>query len=190
MHVLYLFAGVERKADVRDYLVELAKRDNLCLKGLQLDILRNEGHDLHRDDVWRWVSQQLQSGVVDLFLVAPPCNTHSRVRCQYRQYGGQGHCGTSTFPMDILGSATTTSRRSNWQTIWCRSLFTAVPSPKIMGVISSWSTQSSWVSLLDKYRPAFGIFLRQQSCCVKRVFGLLPFFSASFLRLHPNPRVL
>lgn len=103
---------------------------------------------------------------------------------------GQGHCGTSTFPMAILGSATTTSRRSNWQTIWCRSLFTAVPSPEIMGVISSWSTQSSWVSLLDKYRPAFGIFLRRQSCCVKRVFGLLPFFSASFLRLLPNPRVL
>ena len=88
VHVLYLFAGVKRNADVRDNLVELAKRDNFCLKGLQLDILRNEGYDLHRDDVWRWVSQQLQSGVVELFLVAPPCNTHSRVRCQYRQYGG------------------------------------------------------------------------------------------------------
>ena len=98
MHVLYLFAGVERKADVRNYLVELAKRDNFCLKGLQLDILRNEGHDLHRDDVWRWVSQQLQSGMVDLFLVAPPCNTHSRVRCQYRQYGGPRPLRDFNFP--------------------------------------------------------------------------------------------
>ena len=67
MHVLYLFAGVERKADVQHYLIELAKRDNVSLKGLQLDILRNEGHNLHKEEVWAWVSQQLQEGRVDLF---------------------------------------------------------------------------------------------------------------------------
>ena len=98
VHVLYLFAGVERKADVQHYLQELAKRDNICLKGLQLDILRNEGHDLHKEEVWTWVSQQLQSGVVDLFLVAPPCNTHSRARCQYRQHGGPRPLRDYNFP--------------------------------------------------------------------------------------------
>ena len=98
MHVLYLFAGVERKAEVRHYLTALAKRDNFCLKGLQLDILRNEGHDLHRDDVWSWVLQRLQSGEVDLFLVAPPCNTHSRARCQYRQHGGPRPLRDFNFP--------------------------------------------------------------------------------------------
>ena len=67
MHVLYLFAGVERRADVRHYLEELAKRDGYTLKILQLDILRNEGHNLHKEEVWNWVSQQLQSGLVDLF---------------------------------------------------------------------------------------------------------------------------
>ena len=98
VHVLYLFAGVECKAEVRHYLTELAKRDNFCLKGLQLDILRNEGHDLHRDDVWSWVLQRLQSGEVDLFLVAPPCNTHSRARCQYRQHGGPRPLRDFNFP--------------------------------------------------------------------------------------------
>ena len=98
MHVLYLFAGVERKADVQHYLIELAKRDNVRLKGLQLDILRNEGHNLHKEEVWAWVSQQLQEGLVDLFLVAPPCNTHSRARCQYRQHGGPRPLRDFNFP--------------------------------------------------------------------------------------------
>ena len=98
MHVLYLFAGVERKADVQHYLIELAKRDNVSLKGLQLDILRNEGHNLHKEEAWAWVSQQLQEGLVDLFLVAPPCNTHSRARCQYRQHGGPRPLRDFNFP--------------------------------------------------------------------------------------------
>ena len=51
------------------YLEELAKKDGYTLKGLQLDILRNEGHNLHKEEVWAWVSQQLESGIVDLFLV-------------------------------------------------------------------------------------------------------------------------
>ena len=98
VHVLYLFAGVERKADVQHYLVEWAKRDNVCLKGLQLDILRNEGHNLHKEEVWNWVLQQLHSGLVDFLLVAPPCNTHSRARCQYRQYGGPRPLRDFSFP--------------------------------------------------------------------------------------------
>ena len=97
MHVLYLFAGVERKADVRHYLVELAKRDNICLK-LQVDILRNDGDDLLKEDAWQWVSEQLHAGIVDLFLVAPPCNTHSRARCQYRQKGGPRPLRDYNFP--------------------------------------------------------------------------------------------
>ena len=76
----------------------MAKRDGYTLKGLQVDILRNEGHNLHKEEVWNWVSQQLQSGLVDLFLVAPPCNTHSRARCQYRQHGGPRPLRNYNFP--------------------------------------------------------------------------------------------
>ena len=83
---------------MQHYLIELAKRDNVSLKGLQLDILRNEGHNLHKEEVWAWVSQQLQEGLVDLFLVAPPCNTHSRARCQYRQHGGPRPLRDFNFP--------------------------------------------------------------------------------------------
>ena len=98
MHVLYLFAGVERKADVRHYLEQLAIKDNVRLLGLQVDILRDEGHNLHKEEAWAWVSQQLQSGLVDLLLVAPPCNTHSRARCQYRQHGGPRPLRDFQFP--------------------------------------------------------------------------------------------
>ena len=58
------------------------------LKGLQVDILRNEGHDLLKEEVWKWVEQQLKSGIVALLIAAPPCNTHSRARCQYVKQGG------------------------------------------------------------------------------------------------------
>ena len=42
--------------------------------------------------------QQLEEGTVDLFLVAPPCNTHSRARCQYRQHGGPRPLRDYNFP--------------------------------------------------------------------------------------------
>ena len=67
-------------------------------KGLQVDILRNEGHDLHKEAVWAWVLRQLEAGMVDLFLVAPPCNTHSRARCQYRKHGGPRPLRDYNFP--------------------------------------------------------------------------------------------
>ena len=89
---------MERKADVRHYLEQLAIKDNVRLLGLQVDILRDEGHNLHKEEAWAWVSQQLQSGLVDLLLVAPPCNTHSRARCQYRQHGGPRPLRDFQFP--------------------------------------------------------------------------------------------
>eukprot|EP00435_Cladocopium_sp_Y103_P032652 s3838_g8.t1 len=90
--------SLERQADVKDYLTELARRDDVTLFGLQVDILRNEGHDLLREDTWAWVLQQLDSGVVDLLITAPPCNTHSRARCQYQVRGGPRPLRDLNFP--------------------------------------------------------------------------------------------
>eukprot|EP00435_Cladocopium_sp_Y103_P052283 s2541_g16.t1 len=90
--------SLERQADVKDYLTELARRDNVTLFGLQVGIFRNEGHDLLREDTWAWVLQQLDSGVVDLLIAAPPCNTHSRARCQYQVRGGPRPFRDLNFP--------------------------------------------------------------------------------------------
>eukprot|EP00435_Cladocopium_sp_Y103_P048825 s2527_g14.t1 len=87
-HVLYLFAGAHRKADVGGYMATWAKDNKVTLKGLQIDILRDATHDLLQQQAWSWVVAQLRAGVVSLLIAAPPCNTYSRARCQYRSRGG------------------------------------------------------------------------------------------------------
>eukprot|EP00435_Cladocopium_sp_Y103_P007668 s5210_g2.t1 len=90
--------GQCNRADVKDYLAALAKKDGVTLYGLQVDILRNEGHDLLKEDTWAWVLEQLDSGIVDLLVAAPPCNTHSRARCQYQIRGGPRPLRDHNFP--------------------------------------------------------------------------------------------
>ena len=192
MHVLYLFAGVECKAEVRHYLTELAKRDNFCLKGLQLDILRNEGHDLHRDDVWSWVLQRLQSGEVDLFLVAPPCNTHSRARCQYRQHGGPRPLRDFNFPHGFPWLSNANKEKVLLADDLVQKSFQGCLVVYEQGhkvAIFSWNIQNNWVSQPGKSQPAFGTAQKFLSCCVKKVSVRLPSSNVSSLHLPPNPRV-
>lgn len=77
---LYLFAGLERQADIKHYLnLEAEKRGvQLCME--EWDILRNKDQDLTRDDTWSAVKDKLLRGVFDFVIVAPPCNTFSRAR--------------------------------------------------------------------------------------------------------------
>lgn len=176
---------MERKADVRRYLEELAKRDNFCLKGLQLDILRNEGHDLHKEEVWTWVSQQLQSGVVDLFLVAPPCNTHSRARCQYRQHGGPRPLRDYNFPHGFpwlseenkqkvqLADELIRKSLQGCQIVHERGGHFFLEHPEQLGLTAG----------------QIPVCLKWLNCCVKRGSAHLQSFSVSFPRHPLNLRV-
>ena len=189
VHVLYLFAGVERKADVQHYLVEWAKRDNVCLKGLQLDILRNEGHNLHKEEVWNWVLQQLHSGLVDFLLVAPPCNTHSRARCQYRQYGGPRPLRDFSFPHGFpwlsednkqkvaLADELVQKSLQGCRIVKEQNGHFFLEHPEQLGLTAG------------KSQPAFGIFQKWPNCCVKKASAPLQFSNVIFLHRLLNQRV-
>ena len=172
---------------MQHYLIELAKRDNVSLKGLQLDILRNEGHNLHKEEVWAWVSQQLQEGLVDLFLVAPPCTTHSRARCQYRQHGGPRPLRDFNFPHGYPWLAMPTEKKFSWPMNWCRNLSQAAFWHASGTSTSFWNTQSNWGERPGKSPPVFGIFQRRPSSCCKKGFVRLRFFSVNFLLLLQSP---
>ena len=189
MHVLYLFAGVERKADVRHYLEQLAIKDNVRLLGLQVDILRDEGHNLHKEEAWAWVSQQLQSGLVDLLLVAPPCNTHSRARCQYRQHGGPRPLRDFQFPHGFPWLSDSNKEKVKLADSLVEKSLQGCATVYEHGGHFSWSTQNSWVSHPGKSRPVFGIFQQSPSFCVKKVCTPWRFFNVNLAPLPPNPHV-
>ena len=46
LRVLYLFAGMKRRADVKHYLVPICRRNNINLRMIELDVLRSRKHDL------------------------------------------------------------------------------------------------------------------------------------------------
>ena len=83
---VYLFCGPRRKSDVRECLTAVAKQRNFKLEGVELDLLRGPQQDLLSEALWRKVRVFLQEA--DFVLVAPPCNTFSRARCQWRTRPG------------------------------------------------------------------------------------------------------
>ena len=70
---LYLFAGIQRKSDVASFLKQGS------WEVAELDILRNQNHDLTRSKLRRKILEQVQSGRYDAIIASPPCSTFSRV---------------------------------------------------------------------------------------------------------------
>ena len=76
--VLYVFAGRERQSDVGGQLKRLHAKEHLHL--VELDLLRDESHNVLSPDCWEPAMQQLRSGRFKVLVITPPCNTHSRAR--------------------------------------------------------------------------------------------------------------
>jgi hypothetical protein len=70
---LYLFAGIQRKSDVASFL----KQGNWEV--VELDILRNQHHDLTKSKLRQRILDQIRSGKYDAIIASPPCSTFSRV---------------------------------------------------------------------------------------------------------------
>ncbi|CAE7826044.1 unnamed protein product [Symbiodinium sp. CCMP2592] len=79
---LYLFAGPTRHSDVKSYLVELSRKHDINLFGLEIDLTRSTGHDLRSTSLWATLSELLKEA--DAVVLAPPCNTFSRARARWR----------------------------------------------------------------------------------------------------------
>ena len=70
---LYLFAGIQRKSDVASFL----RQGNWEV--VELDILRNQNHDLMKSRLRQRIMEQVRSGKFDAIVASPPCSTFSRV---------------------------------------------------------------------------------------------------------------
>ena len=81
LRVLYLFAGAQRKADVREHLQDLCRTDSVGLHFEEIDVLRDPiKHNLLDDSVWQSVLDQISAKKFDVVITTPPCDTFSRVQ--------------------------------------------------------------------------------------------------------------
>ena len=82
IRILYLFAGLQRQADMGDCFRKLAASSDypgVQLHVEELDILRGgQNHDLLEGSRQREIIQGIRSGRYDLVRAAPHCNTFSR----------------------------------------------------------------------------------------------------------------
>ena len=74
---LYLFAGVERKADISCYLHALAAR-SVAWNCHEVNILSTSDHDLLDQDLQQELLEQVSAGRFSALMVSPPYNTWSR----------------------------------------------------------------------------------------------------------------
>ena len=86
LRVLYLFAGVSRKADIRECLTEICAVHSVSLQFIEIDLVRDPSHDVSDDDIWETLLAQVRSHCFDFVLVTPPCSTWSRA-CYSKQPG-------------------------------------------------------------------------------------------------------
>ena len=86
--VLYIFAGAQRKSDLRESLEALQKPFNFLLYMREVDLIRGEHHDVCNDSFWNELMDTIEQGKWDIVLCTPPCHTHSRSRNSYRSSPG------------------------------------------------------------------------------------------------------
>ena len=80
-HVLYIFAGEPRKADIKAELKGIAAANSLVVSVEEVDICRGSGHDLLDDRIFNIYLYKIRQRHYDVVIVTPPCNTFSRARC-------------------------------------------------------------------------------------------------------------
>lgn len=79
IRILYLFAGVRRKNDIKEHLEKLCAKHNLDLHLQECDLLQNGAQDdILDDNVWAKITKPIADGMWDYIIGTPPCNNFSR----------------------------------------------------------------------------------------------------------------
>jgi len=101
--VLYLFAGVQRQADVGCHLRRLKHEfNNACidysikLELREVDIMRYAEDDLSNDTLQKEIRNQIMSKYWDVVIAAPPCHTFSRA--MFSEHPGPRPIRDATWP--------------------------------------------------------------------------------------------
>ena len=82
LSVLYVFAGKQRKSDVRSYLAQMWQGH---LDLVELDTERSPDHDVLSGTLWAQVLADIRAGRCKAAFFTPPCNTWSRARFSNRK---------------------------------------------------------------------------------------------------------
>ena len=78
LKVLYLFAGLPRKGDIKSKLLELCTHAGCTLEMTEVDLMRSQYHDMSDDDLWQPLLERIRQGEFDVIIMSPPCSTWSR----------------------------------------------------------------------------------------------------------------
>ena len=78
LSVLYVFAGVERRSDIREFLESLCLQKSVVLNLVELDTCRNPEHDVLQEAVQDGLIHRLEAGEFHVLVITPPCNSWSR----------------------------------------------------------------------------------------------------------------
>jgi len=71
---LYIFSGLKRRASIGDFLSKMGWTVT------ELDILRNQRHDLTRKHNQAAILAKIRNGCYHLVISSPPCDSFSRVK--------------------------------------------------------------------------------------------------------------
>lgn len=98
LSILYVFAGRQRKADIRDCLEGLQKEWNFLLFMKEVDLLRCPEQDITQEAYWHSLLQEIDLKQYHLLIITPPCNTFSRARSNWRTHPGPRPLRSKEFP--------------------------------------------------------------------------------------------
>ena len=99
MRVLYLFCGLPRKADIREFLQKFASSDEFEFEIREVDIERSSDDDLAESSLWSDLLDQVKRGRWDVVVLSPPCGTWSRARYQWKVHPGPKPLRSSIWPL-------------------------------------------------------------------------------------------
>ena len=98
LRVLYIFAGLERRCDLRHFLEQMQSTWSFKLVMKEIDLLRDVVQDVQNSKFWESLMVELDSNVWDLLVVTPPCNTHSRATFSWKSSPGPRPVRNVSFP--------------------------------------------------------------------------------------------
>ena len=96
--MIYIFAGHRRRADVREHLEALARKNNVKLNMHEFDLVRDSKQDVLDEKFWNELVAFIRKFSPFCIIATPPCSTYSRARHMYKQSPGPRPIRSRQYP--------------------------------------------------------------------------------------------
>jgi hypothetical protein len=98
LKVVYIFAGHRRRADVREHLEALSKRNGFQLEMHEVDLVRGADQDVLDSTYWDSLIKFIRDFQPFCVIATPPCSTFSRARHLYKRHPGPRPIRSRQYP--------------------------------------------------------------------------------------------